>query len=84
MLAEVTEFASPWRFQRHVEVWLVMAVVIGSYVYAIRVIGPRAVGKGVIVTRRQITAFTAGAALMWICIRCTWCNTWRLHILFLR
>ena len=64
MLAEVTEFASPWRFQRHVEVWLVMAVVIGSYVYAIRVIGPRAVGKGVIITRRQIAAFTVGASLM--------------------
>ena len=66
MLAEVTEFVSPWRFQRHVEVWLVMTAVVGSYIYAIRVIGPRAVGKGVIVTRRQITAFTAGAALMWI------------------
>ena len=66
MLAEVTEFVSPWRFQRHVEIWLLMAVVIGSYTYAIRVIGPRAVGKGVIVTRRQITAFSAGAALMWI------------------
>lgn len=66
MLAEVTELVSPWRFQRHVEVWLVMAAVVGSYVYAIRVIGPRAVGNGVVVTRRQITAFTAGAALMWV------------------
>jgi putative membrane protein len=66
MLAEVTEFANPWRFQRHVEVWLLMVVIIASYIYAINVIGPRAVGNGVVVTRRQITAFTVGAALMWL------------------
>ena len=41
VLAEAADLAaSPWRFQAHPEVWVLVAFVIGSWVYALRVIGP--------------------------------------------
>jgi putative membrane protein len=72
-LASSLAGVDPWRFQAHVEVWLLMIVIISSYVYAIKVIGPRVVPHGVVVTRRQIQAFTAGALLMWIA------SDWPIH-----
>jgi putative membrane protein len=54
-------------------VWLLMIVIIASYIYAIKVIGPRVVPHGAVVTRRQIQAFTAGALLMWIA------SDWPIH-----
>jgi len=72
-LASSLAGVDPWRFQAHVEVWLLMIVIISSYVYAIKVIGPRIVPHGVVVTRRQIQAFTAGALLMWIA------SDWPIH-----
>jgi putative membrane protein len=57
----------PWRFQQHVEVWLLVAFLTISYVYMVRVIGPRAVGPGgTVVTRRQKTAFVAGILILWL------------------
>ncbi|MFM9138794.1 MAG: cytochrome c oxidase assembly protein, partial [Actinomycetota bacterium] len=56
---------SPWRFQSHVEVWVLIAAVVSSYVYAIRVLGPRAVQGGHVVTRRQVYAFMGATALLW-------------------
>ena len=56
---------SPWRFQSHVEVWVLMVVIVSSYVYAIRVLGPRVVHDGQVVTRRQVYAFMGAAALLW-------------------
>ena len=50
-----------------------MIAIIASYTYAIRVIGPRVVPFGAVVTRRQIQAFTAGALLMWIA------SDWPIH-----
>ena len=45
----------PWRFQPHPEVWLLVAFLVGAYVYMVRVIGPRAVVAGQpIVTRRNV------------------------------
>ena len=35
-------FADPWRFQANPEVYLLVAFLIGAYVYSVRVIGPRA------------------------------------------
>lgn len=56
----------PWRFQAHPEVWLLMLSLIGSYVYMVRVIGPKAVPVGQpAVTTRQIALFTAGIGLLW-------------------
>jgi putative membrane protein len=63
----------PWRFQAHVEVWLLMIAIIGSYVYAIKVIGPRVVTNGAVVSRRQIQCFTAGALIMWVA------SDWPIH-----
>ena len=39
-------FADPWRFQANPEVYLLVAFLIGAYVYSVRVIGPRAVPPG--------------------------------------
>ena len=56
----------PWRFQPHVEVWVLVIAVVASYVYAIRVIGPRVVPHGKVVTRKQLWAFSVGAVLLWV------------------
>jgi putative membrane protein len=56
----------PWRFQLHIEVWLLVAFLISSYVYVVRVLGPRAVAAGEpVVTRSQLTAFVAGISILW-------------------
>lgn len=64
----------PWRFQQHVEVWLLVTFLTVSYVYMVRVIGPRAVGPGeTVVTRRQKTAFIAGILILWLA------SDWPIH-----
>ncbi|MGA0264227.1 MAG: cytochrome c oxidase assembly protein [Ilumatobacteraceae bacterium] len=64
----------PWRFQQHVEVWLLVAFLTVSYVYMVRVIGPRAVGPGgTVVTRGQKTAFVAGILILWLA------SDWPIH-----
>jgi len=50
-----------------------MIAIIASYTYAIRVIGPRVVPFGAVVTRRQLQRFTAGVLLMWIA------SDWPIH-----
>jgi putative membrane protein len=56
----------PWRFQAHPEVWLLMLSLIASYVYMVRVIGPKAVPAGErVVTGRQVAAFAGGIGLLW-------------------
>jgi putative membrane protein len=65
MLAAVTD-PNVWRFRAHPEVWLLVASLIGCYVYAVRVIGPRLGGPGrQAVTRKQIFCFVAGITLLW-------------------
>ena len=39
-------FADPWRFQANPEVYVLVAFLIGAYVYMIKVIGPGAVRPG--------------------------------------
>lgn len=56
----------PWRFQAHLEVWLLIVFLIGAYVYAIRVVGPRVVTHGEIVTKGQRTAFIVMIVLLWL------------------
>ena len=54
----------PWRFQAHPEVWLLMLSLIASYVYMVRVIGPRAVPVGQrAASTKQIACFTAGSRM---------------------
>jgi putative membrane protein len=65
MLAAITD-PNVWRFRAHPEVWLLVASLIGCYVYAVRVIGSRLVARGQpVVTRKQIFCFVAGIALLW-------------------
>ena len=63
----------PWRFQLHVEVWVLVIAVVASYIYAIRVIGPRVVPHDKVITRKQLWAFIVGAMLLWIA------SDWPIH-----
>ena len=64
--AAAEPFTSPWRFQLHLEVWLLILSVIAAYIYAIRVIGPRALPKGAeVVSRKNIYAFIAAVLMLW-------------------
>lgn len=67
-------FQDPWRFQPHPEVWLLVAFLIGAYVYMVRVIGPHAVPVGVApVSRRNVTCFVGAMALLWLA------SDWPMH-----
>ncbi|MFM8504489.1 MAG: cytochrome c oxidase assembly protein, partial [Acidimicrobiaceae bacterium] len=66
MFAASADLVSPWRFQAHPEVWLLVAFVLGSYFYAVRVIGPVVVKLGPVITKRQRNAFIAGILLLWL------------------
>ena len=66
MFAEAANLdLSPWRFQVHAEVWVLVVALAASYLYAIRVLGPRIVGMGKVVTRKQAWLFIASLALLW-------------------
>ena len=64
---------NPWRFQSHVEVWVLVVALLASYFYAIRVLGPRVVGSGTVVTRKQVWAFVWAIALLWLA------SDWPIH-----
>lgn len=56
-----------WEFVPHPEVWVLIGGLVGLYVYAARVIGPKAVPAGVApVPRSQWRWFTAGMVLLWV------------------
>ncbi len=56
----------PWRFQLHPEVWALVAFLVGSYAYLVRVIGPSAVRAGERpITRRNIWCFVAAMVMLW-------------------
>ena len=64
----------PWRFQLHLEIWLLIVALVTSYIYVVRVLGPRAVPVGqVVVSRRQLTCFILGIAMMWFA------SDWPMH-----
>lgn len=55
-----------WRWVPHPEVWLLVGGLVGLYVYAARVIGPKVVPSGTpAVTRAQRRWFTFGIVLLW-------------------
>ena len=73
MLAQTLD-TRPWDFQWHPEVWLLVAALTVSYVYMVRVIGPRAVGVGnPAVTRGNVYSFIAAMAMLWIA------SDWPIH-----
>lgn len=56
---------SPWAFQWHPEVLLLVAFLVGSYTYLVRGIGPAAVrAGGAPVSRRNITCFVAAMVIL--------------------
>jgi putative membrane protein len=56
-----------WRWVPHPEVWVLVAGLVGCYVYAARVIGPKAVRPGQpVLTRLNKACFVAGIALLWL------------------
>ncbi|MBJ7505279.1 MAG: cytochrome c oxidase assembly protein [Ilumatobacteraceae bacterium] len=60
---------SPWRFQAHPEVWVLVAFIIGAWWYAIRVIGPQSpeVRAGQpLLTRRQMWLFAGAVVVLWL------------------
>lgn len=66
MFADAAAAANPWQFQPHPEVWLLVAFLVGAYVYSVKVIGPSAVAAGEAPVRgRQIVYFTGAIALLW-------------------
>jgi len=56
----------PWRFQLHLEIWLLIAALVIGYVYAVRVIGPKVAPEGRVVTRRQVCTFAFMITLLWL------------------
>ena len=67
-------FADPWRFQANVEVYVLVAFLVGAYVYMVRVIGPQAVGEGKpVVTRRNLLCFCGAMMLLFAA------STWPIH-----
>ena len=66
MIAASADLVNPWRFQAHPEVWLLVAFVLGSYMYAVKVIGPVVVKSGPVITTKQRNAFIAAILLLWL------------------
>jgi len=67
-------FEDPWRFQSNVEVYLLVGFLIGAYVYAVRVIGPKAVAPGQpVISRRNLWCFVGAMMLLFVG------STWPLH-----
>ena len=64
---QVTDLGfDPIAFQWHPEVWLLVAFLVGAYVYTVRVIGPRAVGPGQqVVSRLNLICFTGAMLVLW-------------------
>lgn len=59
----------PWRFVPHPEVWVMIAVLVLLYLYATRVVGPKAVPRGEkIITRSQSAWFFSGLAVLWFAV----------------
>ncbi|MFZ9622845.1 MAG: cytochrome c oxidase assembly protein [Ilumatobacteraceae bacterium] len=77
MIAESADLlVSPWRFQAHPEVWLLVLFVVGSWWYAVRFIAPHTpeVRSGSpAVTRRQGWLFVSAVAMMWLA------SDWPIH-----
>jgi len=64
VLAQVLE--DPFRFRAHPDVWLLVAFLIGAYVYMVRRVGPHAVAPGQpVVTRANVWCFAAAMVLLW-------------------
>jgi putative membrane protein len=58
---------SPWEFQPHPEVWVLLGALSAAYVYMVKVLGPRALPPGERpVSRRQVALFSLSMVVLWI------------------
>jgi len=69
-----SSYPDPWRFQPNYEVYVLVAFLVGAYIYMVRVIGPKAVPQGKpIVTNRQLLSFVSSMVLLFVA------STWPIH-----
>ena len=67
-------FPNPWRFEANPEVYLLVAFLVGAYIYMVRVIGPRAVQPGEsVITRRHLWCFSIAMVMLFVA------STWPVH-----
>ena len=65
MLAHVGP--SPWEWHPHVDVWVLVAALLGAYWLAVVRLGPSQVAPGeAVVTRRQVAFFVLGVGALWV------------------
>ncbi len=56
-----------WAWHPHLDVWLLVGILVGGYVYALRRLGPRQVAAGQpVATRAQISTFSLGVLTIWL------------------
>lgn len=66
-LADVPPATDVWRYQIHPEVWILVIALVGLYVWAVRVVGPKAVAPGEpVLTGRQKLAAVTGLVLLYV------------------
>lgn len=70
---EPTLNTDPWRYQHHLEIWVLIIGLIVAFVYAIRVLGPKVVPSGEVISRKQIRTFSLMIFLLLIS------TDWPLH-----
>ena len=70
---EPTLNADPWRYQQHLEIWVLIIGLIVAFVYAVRVVGPKVVPSGEVISRKQIRTFSLMIFLLLIS------TDWPLH-----
>jgi putative membrane protein len=63
---EPTLNVDPWRYQQHLEIWVLIIGLIVAFVYAIRVVGPKVVPSGEVISRKQIRTFVLMIVLLLI------------------
>jgi putative membrane protein len=74
MIGQVPSTVDPLAFQWHPEVWVLVAFLIGAYVYMVRVIGPKAVPAGQpAISRLNLYSFIGAIVLLWAA------SDWPLH-----
>ena len=64
-LTPAQELAEVWKFNLHLEVWVLALGVLAAYVYMVRVIGPTAVPEGPVVTGKQKACFVLAVLVFW-------------------
>ena len=70
---EPTLNADPWRYQQHLEIWVLIIGLLIAFMYAIRVVGPKVVPSGKVISRKQIGTFSLMIFLLLIS------TDWPLH-----